>query len=141
MINRRWNKGDTLHVDFDFRPHCWVRETPASDGCRGSIYRGPLLLAYDPHDQRSAHAELPVLGDGALKLRRVTDRRWVKPWLLFETTARDGSKVRLCDFASAGATGTAYETWLPMKRASTPVPFSRENPLRSRRQSLSIANH
>ena len=58
-------------------------------------------------------------------------QRWLKPWLLFETTALDGSPVRLCDFASAGMAGTAYQTWLPVKNAPPPAPFTRENPLRS----------
>ena len=132
-INRIWNKGDTLRIDFDFRPHYWVRETPVPDKLKGSLsslYRGPLLLAYDSHHQ-AADCALPILNGAALKLRRVTDRRWLKPWLLFETTAANGSKVRLCDFASAGTAGTAYETWLPVKDAPLPVPFSRENPLRS----------
>ncbi len=138
-IDRRWNSGDMLRIDLDFRPHYWTREattpaqTAASNVNPASIYRGPLLLAYDPHHQASDPAELPVLDGAALKLRRVSDRRWLKPWLLFETAAADGSKVRLCDFASAGAAGTAYETWLPVKSAPRPAPFTRANPLRSQR--------
>ena len=34
---------------------------------------------------------------------------------------------------SAGASGTAYQTWLPLKGAPPPAVFFRENPLRSRR--------
>ena len=41
--------------------------------------------------------------------------------------------IRLCDFASAGVAGTAYETWLPMQGIAAPLPFFQENPLRSRR--------
>ena len=138
-INRQWKKGDMLRIDLDFRPHYWVREAavpgpiPEPNVRPASIYRGPLLLAYDPHLQSADPAELPVLDGAALKLRRRTDRRWLKPWLLLETTAADNSKVRLCDFASAGMAGTAYETWLPVRHAPPPVPFTRENPLRSQR--------
>lgn len=133
-INRSWSKGDTVRIDFDFRPHYWIREPAAdSDVCHASIYRGPLLLAYDPHHQSADPAALPVLNGAALKLRRVTDRRWLQPWLLLETTAAGGTRVRLCDFASAGIAGTAYETWLPVKDAPSPVTFARKNPLRSRR--------
>lgn len=138
-INRTWNKGDTLRLDLDFRPHCWVRETsePGASlelkGSPASIYRGPLLLAHDPHHQSSDSAEPPVLDGAAFKLRRVTDRRWLKPWLLLETTAANGTKVRLCDFASAGMAGTAYATWLPVKNVPNPVSFTRANPLRSQR--------
>jgi len=138
-INRSWNKGDTVRLDLDFRPHYWVRETSGPGASLklkrslASIYRGPLLLAYDPHYQCSDPVELSVLDGAALKFRRVTDRRWLKPWLLLETTAADGLKVRLCDFASAGATGTAYATWLPVKQGPPPASFTRENPLRSQR--------
>jgi hypothetical protein len=125
-------------MDLDFRPHYWVRETgaesvPESNVRRASVYRGPLLLAHDPHDQSADSAELPVLDGATLKLRRGTDRRWLQPWLLLETMAADGSKVHFCDFASAGAAGTAYETWLPVANAPTPVPFANRNPLRSQR--------
>jgi DUF1680 family protein len=137
-ITRQWSKGDTVRIDLDFRPHYWVRATaaesvPESNVRRASVYRGPLLLAYDPHYQSADSAELPVLDGTTLKLRRATDRRWLQPWLLLETMAADGSKVHLCDFASAGMAGTAYETWLPVANAPTPVPFANENPLRSQR--------
>lgn len=81
-INRTWRKGDKLRIDFDLRPHCWVCETPAPEtvpglkGTPASIYRGPVLLAYDPQHQSADVAELPALNDAALKLRPVTDRRW-----------------------------------------------------------------
>lgn len=146
-INRVWHRGDNLRMDLDFRPHIWLREDRpwdpilepvvqkqmAPDARLASIYRGPLLLAYDPHHQTTDPAQIPVLDAAALKLRRVSDPRWLKPWLLFETVAADGSRVRLCDFMSAGTAGTAYETWLPVRCGLTPASFSRENPLRSQR--------
>jgi hypothetical protein len=112
-----------------------VRETVADSGARhASIYRGPLLLAYDPHHQPADPAALPVLSAADMKLRRVTDRRWLQPWLLLETKAIDGTRVRLCDFASAGMAGTAYETWLPVNAAPPQMTFTCDNPLRSRRK-------
>ena len=138
-ITRLWSKGDTLRLDLDCRPHFWVREPAVSESVPEpnvrlvSVYRGPLLLAYDPHHHAADAAKLPVLNGAALKLRRGKDRRWLKPWLLLETTAANGSKVHLCDFASAGAAGTAYETWLPVANVPSPVPFARVSPLRSQR--------
>lgn len=138
-ITRLWSPGDTLRLDLDFRPHYWVRETaepgqaPELNVRPASIYRGPLLLAYDPYRQPADSARVPVLDGTALALRKAADGRWLKPWLLLEATASDGSKVRLCDFASAGMAGTAYETWLPVKHAPPPVPFARESPIRSQR--------
>ena len=131
-INRKWEQGDRLVLTFDFRPHFWSRPVEGQVSPT-SIYRGPLLLTYDPHHQEADREPLPVLDAARLELREVEDSRWLKPWLLFETTATDGSKLRLCDFASAGVAGTAYESWLPMQNAAVPLPFSRANPLRSQR--------
>jgi hypothetical protein len=44
----------------------------------------------------------------------------------------EGRAVRLRDFATAGRDRRPYATWLPAK-GLTPVPFSRQAPLRSRR--------
>jgi hypothetical protein len=45
--------------------------------------------------------------------------------------AADGRTLRLCDFASAGAAGTPYRTWLLMRElrklpAQMPSPFAVE---------------
>jgi hypothetical protein len=45
-----------------------------------------------------------------------------------EFTAADGKTLRLCDFASAGATGSPYRSWLPIKGAPAHN-FSEQNPL------------
>ena len=102
-----------------------------------SIYRGPLLLAYDPHHQDADCRERPMLDSSSLKLRPVSDPRWIKPWLLFETTAVDGTRMRLCDYASAGVAGTAYATWLPVRFTRPPeTQFGKQNPLRSQRNQV-----
>jgi hypothetical protein len=54
------------------------------------------------------------------------------PWLLYEFEAEGGQVVRLCDFASAGAAGTPYRSWLELSHAPEPRPYSPENALRSR---------
>ena len=46
--------------------------------------------------------------------------------------AARGKKLRLCDFASAGAAGTPYRSWLEVDSIEK-VRFSRANPLRSGR--------
>jgi uncharacterized protein len=141
-VKREWQSGDILELEFDFRPHFWVKPSAAEsgdgtqtqeEGMLASIYRGPLLLAYDSHHQETDRESLPVLDAAELALREVQDTHWLKPWLLLETTATDGSTLRLCDFASAGMAGTAYESWLPVKLQPGPAPFSATNPLRSQR--------
>lgn len=141
-IRREWQPGDTVEIEFNFRPHFWVGPSAVEsrddalaqeESLLASIYRGPLLLAYDSHHQETDRKPLPMLDAGLLALREVQDTRWLKPWLLLETTATDGSTLRLCDFASAGMAGTAYESWLPVKLQLAPAPFSATNPLRSQR--------
>ena len=131
-ISRQWAAGDRLLLEFDFRPHFWSRPV-AELVLPTSIYRGPLLLTYDSHHQEADREALPVLDAARLEFCEVEDTRWLKPWLLVETTATDGTKLRLCDFASAGVAGTAYESWLPTQSAAAPLPFSRARPLRSQR--------
>ena len=96
-----------------------------------SIYRGPLLLAYDPRFNRELEA-VPTLDAANLGAQRVTSESWIKPWLLLQCATADGPPVRLCDFASAGGTGLPYRSWLPVNFPEvTAATFSRENPLRS----------
>jgi hypothetical protein len=103
-------------------------------GYVASIYRGPILLAYDPRHNAADFERFPALDARTLKLRRVADATWLKPWMLFEATASDGRKLRLCDFGSAGAAGNTYKSWLPV-RFSGPVEssFSSANTWRSHR--------
>jgi DUF1680 family protein len=100
-----------------------------------SIYRGPILLAYDPRHNATDPEEFPILKAGRLKLKAVEERTWLKPWILLEATAQDGRKLRLCDFGSAGAAGNPYKSWLPVSFREKPgAVFSPENPLRTIRQ-------
>jgi len=61
--------------------------------------------------------DLPTVDPEALDLTPVA---WIgpapAPWLLVRATAADGRDIDLCDFASAGATGSPYRTWLPLKQ-------------------------
>jgi hypothetical protein len=76
---------------------------------------------------------VPDLDAERLDLTPVTWEGWQPPLLLVETADANGAPVRLCDFASAGQTGTLYRSWLPVRHAPDRPPFTRENPLRSRR--------
>jgi hypothetical protein len=135
-----------FHLSGGTSKGCWLslgrthtREELEADATRthrhtwsASVYRGPLLLAFDPRYNGGTPETFPVLDAAALTLRPVQDRTWLKPWLLLETKAADGRKLRLCDFASAGAAGNAYRTWLPVQFAAPPASdFSPRNPLRS----------
>ena len=45
-LTRDWKDGDTLSMDLDMSFHYWVGERESLG--KTSIYRGPILLAYDP---------------------------------------------------------------------------------------------
>ncbi len=150
-INRRWQKGDKIKICLDMSLHYWSGEKD----CKGlaSIYRGPLLLAFDhrynlelsvsskkqacvedlskPFDR--SMLKIPELDARALKCKQARWNDWLPPFLLLEVKASNGKPVRLCDFGSAGTGGTPYVTWLPVKHSPGPVEFSRAKPLRNSR--------
>ena len=107
---------------------------PRTDVRLASVYRGPILLAYDPRYNSGDSEQLPVLDSRRLKLRPVAEPTWLKPWLLCEAATRDGGTLRLCDFGSAGNAGNAYQSWLPVAfPGDVSSDFSPQNPLRSHR--------
>ena len=135
-LTRTWRAGDTVTLDLDMAFHFWRGERD----CAGhvSVYRGPLLLACDQrynHDippvegatpyggepwQATAATALavPPLDLAALNGELVTWDGWLPPALLLRATTA-GRDIYLCDYASAGQTGTLYRSWLPVVE-STP---------------------
>jgi hypothetical protein len=132
-LERRWQAGDRIRLDLDMSPRFWIGERE----CEGltSVYRGPILLAYDHrynleraagsrdeprgYDEWSAQTDyglnVPTLDARRMDAHPIVWEDWLPPLLLLEFNATDGSPVRLCDFASAGVTGTPYMSWLPIK--------------------------
>ena len=100
-----------------------------------SVYRGPILLTFDPRFNTFDADRMPVLTPTA-GLKLITDVcESPKPMVLCETKAGDGRTVKLCDFAIAGATGNRYQSWLNVEFDGDPSKtFSKENPLRSFRR-------
>ena len=137
-LDRTWKPGDRIVLDLDFRLHFWVQEevpvagqTPAEERPpSASIYRGPILLAFDP--RFNLEGDVPVLDADGLVGTRVESDNWLKPWMLLEFPVGAGRTLRLCDFGSAGTAGHAYRSWLPVRFSRRPeAGFSRERPLRS----------
>lgn len=115
-MNRQWRAGDRVVLDLDLRLRVVAgdRETAG----RVSIYRGPLLLAFDQKLNDFDETELPPVElkrlDEAKELPRPVERAHVlDPWIVIDLPAENGRTVRVCDFASAGAYGTRYRSWLP----------------------------
>jgi hypothetical protein len=125
-IDREWKTGDTIELEFDLRPYFWIGEKE----CEGkvSIYRGPVLLAFDPAFNKIDVDELPAMDIKSLKLTPAHPDARTKPWMAFEAEA-GGSGILLTDFASSGWGGAPYRTWLPCASAK-PQDCTRTNPLR-----------
>ena len=149
-LDRKWGPDDRIDLDLDLSLHFWVGERE----CEGltSVYRGPILLAYD-HRYNLEHARrkrqvrdpagwdptdcmmhVPSLDARTMKPGRVQWSDWLPPLLLLEFEAAEGRTVRLCDFGSAGEAGTPYLSWLPIKHCPPRTDFSRINPLRTSRR-------
>jgi len=127
-IARSWKTADTVTVRFDMRLRCTAGDLEQAG--RASLYRGPLLLARDPRFDASKESAVDVarLGDAELlaingEIAKAAGEH--RPWLVVDVPAAGGQRVRLCDFASAGATGGIYHTWLPATglRPPAPVPW------------------
>ncbi|MBO4547805.1 MAG: glycoside hydrolase family 127 protein, partial [Abditibacteriota bacterium] len=105
---RDWSRGVTVDIDFDFSLWQWTG-AKEKEGLT-SLYRGPVLLAYDDrfNTVRAEEAASLTIDPG-------------EPELLPEgrlAFASDRGPAVLTDFARAGSAGTKYATWL---RTARPV--------------------
>ncbi|MCL5096037.1 MAG: glycoside hydrolase family 127 protein, partial [Candidatus Omnitrophica bacterium] len=133
-LDRVWEKGDIVTMDLDLA----LRFVPGDKEAAGkvSLYRGPLLLAYDQRWNDFDEAEIPAVDLGRLANATTvlhpgtndcaTDRV-LSPWIEIQAPCTGGKTLRLCDFASAGAAGTRYCSWLkaedcPPPRIVTKIP-------------------
>ncbi len=129
-IDRTWKHGDVIELSLDMSPHFWVGEKESAG--KVSAYHGPLLLTWDRRFNDIDPDRVPTVDASAFPGATTAWQGTLKPILLVEVPAKDGTVVRLCDFASAGQAGSPYRSWLPIENA-TVVEFSRTNPLRSGR--------
>ena len=124
-ITRRWSEGDmvTLNLDMSIR-------SLSGDGFvdyNSSLYQGPLLLAYDQKFNALDPAAVPRMDLKSIAPKPVaTDARF-KPMVLLEMNTVDGTPLILTDYATAGAHGTFYRSWLPVDNAP-PVAFHQQRP-------------
>ena len=124
-IERTWTQGDVIGLSLDMRPRALRGDHHVA--FKSSLYHGPLLLAYDQKFNSLEPGGLPALDLDTLELRPAEQAARFQPIALFEATAQDGQSLYLCDYATAGAHGTAYRSWLPAENAP-PVPFQLSYP-------------
>lgn len=108
---------ENISIQFDMTPHFWHGERNLSG--RISIYTGPILLTLDQRFDSEGYAGDQAIDVSTLKLQpAVTNNTlWPQPVMLVKATDAQGNTYTLCDFASAGQTGTLYTTWLLDKSA------------------------
>jgi len=134
-IERKWNNGDILELNLDMEPHIWAGEGRLAG--QGALYRGPLLLCFDPfYDRDNDILKLPIIEADSLRLLRkdinsVPGGLFTFEWDNYDDTSRN-REIVLCDLYTAGSTGSPYTSWLPMKGLLAQE-YSTANPIRSRR--------
>ena len=124
-LERTWRADDVIELQLDMA----LRALRGDDHVdfNTSLYHGPLLLAYDQKFNTAEPADLPRLDLATLDLRPAAAAARYQPMVLFAATAEDGSTLHLCDYATAGAHGTYYRSWLPVDHAP-PVAFFLQRP-------------
>ncbi|MFA6240188.1 MAG: beta-L-arabinofuranosidase domain-containing protein [Candidatus Hydrogenedentales bacterium] len=113
-LKRAWKQGDIVTIELDFTPRLWQGEQ--SFAGRVSVYRGPLLLAFDGRYSDLDPGNLPVIDVTKLTFEPQPISGAIPPWVLFNLKAADGTVMPLVDLSSAGQTGNQYVTWLPVKQ-------------------------
>lgn len=125
-LDREWKNGDRVEIALDMSPHFWAGER--EQDAKTSVYRGPLLLAFDTIHNDADIDKLPELDAAQMKGVAESSGRQYKPWVLLKFASATGQSMRLCDFANAGAYGTHYKTWLPVRNVK-PVAYDRRRPV------------
>ena len=122
-LKRRWKNGDTIEFDFDMSLHAVPGDREALG--KVSLFRGPLLLAWDQRNNPFDEAGIPHVALDRLTAAKISPQKNgpLRPWLLVDLPSTDGKNIRLCDYASAGATGTRYRSWLPAANPLPPPPI------------------
>jgi len=125
QLNRSWNRDTDILIRFDMHPRHWPGRAPQYEN-RAAFFWGPILLAFDPAYNSLEVDSLPPLDAGQFHPvpKPAEPQNWPgghPPMALWEVTGTDGRSLTLCDFATAGAGGTAYAAWLPAVNMD-PVP-------------------
>jgi len=124
-LRRVWQAGDVVELELDMALRSWTGELGRS-GC-AALFRGPILLAFDQKLNAIDTDQMPPLDLQNLIFTRVQTAATWPPIVAGTVTAADGTELVLCDFATAGACGTHYRSWLPAE-GGAPAPFYLRTP-------------
>ncbi len=132
-VDRAWKAGDVIELSLDM--HVWAIRGDQNVQFNTSLFYGPILLTYDQKYNSFEPDHLPEVDLQNLELTPVSCETRFKPIVLFAANTKEAEKFVLVDFATAGAYGTAYKSWLPVKNAP-PAPFHLKYPETSARLPL-----
>ncbi len=128
-IDREWKPGEVVELDLDMAPRVWLGEKNYEG--RGSLYVGPTLLAYDASLNDNGPDDPEPIDARSLRILPASDAKGPQASIvLVEAKTADGKTVKLRDFATAGADGSRYRSWLRVEHAAA-TPFSREHSFRT----------
>lgn len=124
-LTRVWQASDEITLRFDLGVRYESGDLEQAGNV--SLYRGPILLCADARFKSPEPRKIDVkkLSEARLMSNDDTIAKAAGPylpWLVLDLPAADGKPLRLVDFASAGATGKAYQSWLPAADAKPPRP-------------------
>lgn len=99
-----------------------------------SLYKGPILLGFDPRFQTDDEPP-PTFAFDALAHTSGTPSGRLPPKVIltFAGESSDPRKVSMVDYGSVGLSGRTFQTWMNMSFPSAPpsAPFTKENPTRT----------
>ena len=130
-IERIWKPGDKVLLELDLRLRALRGDKHVQFNT--SLLRGPILLTFDQKYNTMDPADMPELDLNSMALvplpvdDSILKDRPLGPIVALATQAVDGKRVVLCDFGSAGAYGTLYRSWLPVRNAPL-APFQLQHP-------------
>lgn len=122
-LDRTWKRGDRIHLNLDMT----LRREAGDRGVAGkaSIWRGPILLAYDQAMNAVDAERTPTVTPRALQQAKIqtptpAEGDALAPWLVVTVPSQGGEPIVLTDYASAGAKGTPYRSWIPSTELPPP---------------------
>jgi DUF1680 family protein len=113
-VEAAWKESEP--VTFNFPMNLRFQKGEREQAGKVSLFRGPLLLAWDQRDNPMDEFRIPRIDPAKLECSPVTANNTksltgVSPWILLELRTPAGP-LRLRDFATAGMSGTRYRSWL-----------------------------